>query len=452
MTTKTKKQKVLFLTGGVIIFIVMFSLNWMTPFKFDDYGYYVKTKSIWTIFSDEYHQYMTWTGRSVVHVILRLFAKLPKIFFNIFNSVIFLALVYQILRLTKIKQTDRIYSYGIFKLLFIFSSLWLFVPVYRDVFLWMSGSINYSTAMVIMLGFILYYHNYVTNENIDNDHWSKIIWMFLLGILAGWCNENTSGGTIFIILGYSIISVVLQKKKIQKWMLSGFVGSVIGYLILVLAPGNAIRSEYFSRNQLSFFGKILDGLTPIAYSLRENAAPLIILTFLVLIFSFMVTKLNLVNLISALFLVGGLLTIWALIISPAAISWSRSYFGGIIFILISLYVSVFNLFTAKDSSSKLLISGVFAYVLPLFICSFFIGIADIYRNYSAFTIQQGEIAKQLEAGEKDIVVEPLRYLSKTNFTVSNAEDFSTNKDSSRNKAVAAYLGVNSIRSEEKSAE
>ena len=26
--------------------------------------------------------------------------------------------------------------------------------------------------------------------------------MFALGILAGWCNENTSGGALLIVLGY----------------------------------------------------------------------------------------------------------------------------------------------------------------------------------------------------------------------------------------------------------
>ena len=51
----------------------MLTLNNLTPLLADDYEYLYKTKSWMTILIDEYNQYMTWTGRSVVHVIKNIF-------------------------------------------------------------------------------------------------------------------------------------------------------------------------------------------------------------------------------------------------------------------------------------------------------------------------------------------------------------------------------------------
>lgn len=89
--TKTKRKMGIIL---MIIFIFMFIMNSMSPLVYDDYHYFVKTSSIKTIFTDEFHQYMNWTGRSLVHLIFRFFTKLPKPFFNVYNSLMFTVLVY----------------------------------------------------------------------------------------------------------------------------------------------------------------------------------------------------------------------------------------------------------------------------------------------------------------------------------------------------------------------
>ncbi|EGP5203509.1 hypothetical protein EH315_00005, partial [Enterococcus faecium] len=70
MIKKIKSDRHLFIVL-FCIFVFMLILNSMSPLVHDDYSYFVKTSSIKTILSDEYQQYMTWTGRSVVHVIFR---------------------------------------------------------------------------------------------------------------------------------------------------------------------------------------------------------------------------------------------------------------------------------------------------------------------------------------------------------------------------------------------
>ncbi|EQB7981444.1 DUF6056 family protein [Enterococcus hirae] len=205
MIKKIKSNRHLFIVL-FCIFGFMLLLNSMSPLVHDDYYYFVKTSSIKTILFDEYQQYMTWTGRSVVHIIFRFFTKLPKIYFNVYNSCIFSLLVYQIIMFSSIvkeRTTKNVYL----KAFIIFALMWTFTPAFNNVYLWLAGSVNYLTAMVIMLSFILVYHRYIAESEEQNNSLFKTIGMLLLGIVAGWCNENTSGGTLFIDFGLNLEAI-----------------------------------------------------------------------------------------------------------------------------------------------------------------------------------------------------------------------------------------------------
>lgn len=430
------------------IFIFMVILNSMSPLVYDDYAYFVKTSSIKTILSDEYHQYMTWTGRSVVHVIFRLFTKLPKIYFNFYNSLMFTILMYQLIAfasITKEKILVNVYT----KAIFIFSLLWLFTPNFNNVYLWMAGSVNYLTAMVIMLSFILIYHRYMVESTPQKDNILKTIGMLFLGIVAGWCNENTSGGTLFIIIGYTIISFLYKNKKIEKWMITGIIGNIVGFIFMVMAPGNDIRATYFDRNNLSLIWKIIDAIPTISDGLQKNAIYPLIIGLTLLIFSYLSNGVTNKNILGTLFFVSGLLTIGVLAVSPTAISWSRSYFGGIVFIFISIAISFFELLISFDKTNKLIFSMIFSFVFVSFILTFFSGSVDIYRNFISYNNQTKAIRKQINDGKEDIIVPPLNYQTKTIYPVHNNNDITLDKNNERNKNVAAYWGVKSIKLEDK---
>lgn len=55
----------------------------------------------------------------------------------------------------------------------------------------------------------------------------------------------------------------------------------------------------------------------------------------------------------------------------------------------------------------------------------------------------------MKSGEMDIVVPPLNYKTQTIYPVHNDSDITMDKNNERNRSVAAYWGVNSIRLEEK---
>ncbi|WP_313886613.1 DUF3329 domain-containing protein [Enterococcus hulanensis] len=449
--TKTKRKMGIIL---VFIFIFMFIMNSMSPLVYDDYHYFVKTSSIKTIFADEFHQYMNWTGRSLVHLIFRFFTKLPKPFFNAYNSLMFTVLVYQSVYLASVKK-EKMKNNLFIKTGVVFALFWLFIPCYHEVFLWMAGSINYLTAIVIMLSFILVYHKAIINNQIAKrlkrtNCW-KIIGVFFLGIAAGWCNENTSAGTLLIVIGYVLINVALKKRRIEGWMISGVLGNLIGFMFMILAPGNAVRSAHFARNDMSLVWKILDALPAISNSLRDNALFPITIAFSLILYSFWGREVTAEKFIKVLFFVGGLATIGVLAVSPAAIGWSRSYFGGIVFIFISLIIGFSEVLEDKEVNNRLISSIFLGYLLLSFSFSFISGVIDIYKNYNAYDRQYQAIKEQKKAGERDIVVPTLNNTLRTQYPLKSADDITNDPNNQRNKNVAAYWGVRSIRTEDKDA-
>lgn len=258
MKVKLNKKKI-FICSIIITFLVMLTLNNLTPLLADDYEYLYKTKSWMTILIDEYNQYMTWTGRSVVHIIARIFLLLPKGIFNVFNALAYTIVTYLVYRLTLQKQDEK---YNSFRFVIIQVLFWLFIPAFGEVFLWETGSANYLWGSLIILSFLYVYHKEIIEEHVFTKTKLMIFLMFALGILAGWCNENTSGGALLIVLGY-LGWQFYTKRKLSLWMFTGVAGNAIGLALMALAPGNKIRATYFARSTWSLPRKAMTGIITI---------------------------------------------------------------------------------------------------------------------------------------------------------------------------------------------
>ena len=191
----------------ILIFLSMLILNYLTPILADDYSYsiaydYTRITNLVDIIKYQSHHYMTWGGRSVAHTIVQIFLIMPKWIFNICNSGVYTAIVYLIYLLAKDnKKKDKPSIMLLIHLLIFF-----FVPVFGQNCLWLDGSCNYIWTMLIILLLIYQYKN----KDKTNDTKLRIIMLFILGIFAGWTNENTSFGLIVIL------SSILIRKKVKQ--------------------------------------------------------------------------------------------------------------------------------------------------------------------------------------------------------------------------------------------
>lgn len=80
--------------------------------------------------------------------------------------------------------------------------------------------------------------------------------MLLAGILAGWTNENMGGAAIGAVILF-LIYFKIKKMPVRAHHITGFIGTVIGFGILILAPGNRVRFDHTKESEI--FLSILNG-------------------------------------------------------------------------------------------------------------------------------------------------------------------------------------------------
>ena len=205
ISKKIDNKKIEWIILAVILALVLV-INFLTPIIADDFHYAMRKgrhiTSLSDIFKYQMWHYFHWGGRTIAHGIAQIFLIMPKSVFNICNSIMNVAEVYLIY---KIAQGNR--KSNPIMLIVTFFLLWFFLPIYGSSNMWLIGSCNYLWTIVFILLFIYQY------QKTKKDSIINIILMFLLGILAGWTNENTAFGCIVTVLGLILVKKHSKEKK-----------------------------------------------------------------------------------------------------------------------------------------------------------------------------------------------------------------------------------------------
>ena len=370
----------------VAAFLMAFIYNVLTPYMSDDLWYHPGEWISWgEVWAKTWTNYMTWNGRLVPQYLMALSLNVPKLLFNIVNSLMFVALGWLIYvnimwsiadgrvcygrrqgvhnghslddRRTCIKGSASeacvadsgseeyvaengagikkcIEAHvtgstvglmlGPFLLALIYLALWNLGIDPGQTLLWIGGACNYLWATVISLGFMTLFRYLLNketsylgcglglgiscnNESADDrlvegqpvqnllekrsttgeysgsvaQEYSAGLWleplMLLLGLLAGFCNENTSGAIMLLTVYYAVVFVIGnkdnqrktcnsntsdEKSKLPLWAYCGIAGELLGLLGLVVSPGGKIRLEQNLADEtntglLAYLGRLL---------------------------------------------------------------------------------------------------------------------------------------------------------------------------------------------------
>ena len=265
------------------IFVLFWYFNYCFPLIWDDYVYsYIfeagnfrgplpdsaqRVNGFKDIFISQWNHYFLWGGRTVAHVLAQFFLWQGKLFFNVANSICF---VFLLLEMQWIIDKGKInFDFKTKDIVWLFCLFWIFSVFSMDVLTWLTVSCNYLWTLAILLFFVLcYIHILFTPDEMPI--LSNKIFLFALGLLAGWTNENTVCFVI-LVLGYLLLAEKKYKfkstisGKIYNAFLSGFVGLVLGYLFLILAPGNYVRWSIM----------LNDGVVSPGYLLSQKGARLL---------------------------------------------------------------------------------------------------------------------------------------------------------------------------------
>lgn len=253
------------------LFAYMFMLNYFMPMHRDDFEYSliwntdVRIASFADVFESLYRHYMQHGGRMTDYLVNDTLAWWGKQWFNPFNAFLYVYLMILVYWHAKREITWRFNPY-ILGMIIVFA--WFGLPDWALTTVWMNGSCVYLVSSTLIFSMLLPYHMQLVGREMFKDGYIIALFMLVFGVAAAWTIENTAASMNLLILLACIYAY--KKGKLKKWMVTGFVGSCIGFFMLIAAPGNFVRaavtdSSWLIRigNQLAAGGQIFLGVLPV---------------------------------------------------------------------------------------------------------------------------------------------------------------------------------------------
>ncbi|MDD4850980.1 MAG: DUF6056 family protein [Gemmiger sp.] len=274
MMDRTAKRKRICTLLGALLFAWMFLLNCLTPYLADDFTFAyafdtgLRLQSLPQLLQSLAFHYQEWTGRVIVKFFAQGFTMLPKVVFNLCNAAAYLGLGLVVYRLARGRRTGR---YDILAFVLIQAALWEVSPAFGQTNLWLCGACNYLWATLGCLACLLPWRYYLQKPFAAGGKMAA--GMAVAGLFAGWLSENTSAG-LLVCLVLCLCITLRRQHKAPLWMWANLAGSLLGFALLVLAPGNYNRADDFP-DATPFLTKYAVRFLNCTNMLWDNALPLL---------------------------------------------------------------------------------------------------------------------------------------------------------------------------------
>lgn len=430
----TKIDKVLFAFFILLIGVGMYILNHYTTLIADDYNYSFcfghRTTGIMDILQSQYHHYFEWGGRVVAHSIAQIFLMYDKFVFDVANTFAYLAMILVV-------YFHAIGKFKFYPLLLLLINLLFFLcmPVFGQVFLWVVGACNYLWGpLLVFLYLVPYRLQYSKATPVIANKLLSVIFG-LMGVIAGWTNENLGLTLAFLILVF-IYLYWCEHKKVYLWCVCALIGSVIGAIALIVAPGNFVRMNA-GHYEINIFKNFFE-ITRLMFKGNFLLLPLSIF-FSFILFCKKETDFKIVS----VYMLGMLVSMYVMIGAPYFAD--RAKLGTLAFCI----VGCCNLYTHLDFT--LLKLKKFILILTILIIgvtvSEYITARNDIRNYKLRNdIKVEHVLKEKSLGHLDVIVES-NYPESRYVASYRLGDISNDVKHWRNNSFARYYGVKTVRVE-----
>lgn len=428
---------------------MLFAYVVLTPYMSDDYFYMHEARqasSLWDLIKQQYGEYLSNSGRVVGQFNIRLFLSMDKWVFNVVNSIMFGALV--LLMYHNIRGKKK---HDIFVLLLIVVFLWKYAVSFGQTMLWICGACNYLWGSVFILGFVTFYRHFLDRTDEIKRQLPLAIGTFLFGVLAGWCNENTSGGGLLLVLMFGINFWLDRKKegkrKIYPFMLTGVLGMCCGILGMITAPGVRNRSQTMSEGEYTGLVGLVSRIYKTTVTVKELFFTLLVMMVIVLVLLVVYKKWKSFQDVrrheSVLFLIAAAATAYALAVAP--VPADRAFFGAGIFLMIAGIQGIVDV----ADKERLLQAAKYSLVCVLCLWLFFtyvenlVNLARIYREEN----ERIELIKADKAdpnGDGIVVVPQFREAFQNPYSNAHESDMTEDKDYWINLFYEIYYDVGNI--------
>ena len=344
---KREKTGVLMWAVLAAAFVSALIYEFLTPVFSDDFSYMLdveKAERFTDVFGQELVQYLNWTGRSVSHIMLRIYLYifgLNRAVFNIIAALVFVLLAYLCFILAGATRRDDPASRADGRvsdpviLLTGVLLLWMCAVKPSQTIFWMTGAFNYLFTTVIILGFFVLYKRGTAKARAV---------LPVIAFISGWCNENTSGAAVLFALIMLVLPYIeerfhLERGAEKKYPPVALRAAVLfavsaGFMMQLLSPGNRKRVSLMEQRHtglLLYAGRFLK----IMDSVRALFLPLfLICLFLLILCIHQQKRLSDADFRNALlYLLLFFATSFCLLLAPDP--QERTYFGAGIFLIIA---------------------------------------------------------------------------------------------------------------------
>ena len=377
---REKSGKIMWILSGILVVVsvfVIFKTHRLIPFMMDDLWYstmlYDDTpiSSLADIVKSQIWHYNNWGGRSMTHAILQLTLLAGETAADILNVIMTFLLAGMICMVAENRRFPAFFAAS--GMLLGLNANW------KMSMFWQAGAANYLYITVFLLAYVFCYLRELSDKREPSDEQTKIkrlpgitFWMIPLGVLAGWSNENMGPAVWLLSLAVMVINR-REKKKIPVWMVLGNISCLFGSIMVIVAPGNFVRSAEVPENQYGFLWRcFLRG-----YAECKGALEYLFPTLLILAFLLMMQKCVLKEQIgrrSLLLMLCALLSWGAMALSPHYPD--RAAFGTmalLICVIISLAGKILRV--RKDMAWPLFGAAFLVWLRGMYFCGEFIAIS-----------------------------------------------------------------------------
>ncbi|MBE6606188.1 MAG: hypothetical protein E7635_04030 [Ruminococcaceae bacterium] len=426
---------------------LVYAMNKQTALCRDDYSYSYtfavkenkfRITNFGQIIDSQINHYKVMNGRAVTHTLAQIFLMFDKSVFDLINTAAFTILICFIVYHAKPTGKTN------YSLMFLsaFLSLWFFTPSFGKSYLWLTGACNYLWGILIILLYLL-----PLRRALNSPYGMKTTTIIVLsplyfvsGVIAGWTNENTSAALIVISL-LMIIAITIKRKRFSAWTLTGFAGNICGFLLMILAPGQSVRLE--ANGGFGSFDVWVKRFLLISTDMFKYHGILLILLCIFAVIAIIRKKKPKDFLITGIFFVGWLASVYSMILSPYFPL--RTWSGPTILLTITL-LSAMGLTLPEDFGRK---TSVIICIMSA--CLGYIFAEDYKQAYNDISITKAAVDARVEAinnakrdGLSEIELDSIYGHSRFDPYVSLGD---LNNDSSTwpNTAIAMYFGLDEVR-------
>lgn len=255
---KEVNAKRIILVGNIVLIaigLLVYIIAQRTEnFMMDDIWYSTKLfndepiTSLKDIWEAQIWHYNNWGGRSMTHTLLQIILLAGENVADVLNVLVTIVLAYMMAVVAGNKKVT--YVLGAASLVIGCNANW------RMSMFWQSGAANYLYITVAILFFLFCYLRRIPEEGTEwetkKDLPGIYVYILPLGLIAGWSNENM-GPAAWILSTLIIVMLAYRKVRIRVWMILGNLSCLVGSILVVVAPGNFVRSAEVATNN---YGKL----------------------------------------------------------------------------------------------------------------------------------------------------------------------------------------------------